>query len=333
MPRRDFLRAAGAVAGGVALGGRSALGALAPRRLPRARLPQGRLLETQPSDCPIDTVVVIMMENRSFDHYLGWLGGDEHYLERGRSRYGKKFTVDAKTDLAYVDAVGKLHRTHHLVRGSAEPHPFRGCGHPIPGHSWYEGQNRAGGRLPRGRHRERHVRVRVLPRRRPPPARAPRAAFHHARPVFRVALRGHVPEPPVCVHRAVERRARGPGAVAPGHVHDSDHLREARARRGSRSPRTTPTSPSSRSGAASSTSSSSRSTITSRSARAAPCPTSWWSRRGSAATCAPTTTRRATSAWASASSARSSTPSPPHRSGRAGSSSSRTTSGAASSTT
>ena len=81
-----------------------------------------------------------MMENRSFDHYLGWLGGDEHYLERGRSRYGKKFTVDAKTDMAYVDAVGKLHRTHHLVRGSAEPHAFRGCGHPIPGHSWYEGR-------------------------------------------------------------------------------------------------------------------------------------------------------------------------------------------------
>ncbi|HEX4530282.1 MAG TPA: alkaline phosphatase family protein [Acidimicrobiia bacterium] len=140
VPRRDFLRAAGAVAGGVALGGRSALGALAPRRLPRKRLPQGRLLDTQPSDCPIDTVVVLMMETRSFDHYLGWLGGDEHYLERGRSRYGKKFTVDAKTDLTYVDAVGTVHHTRHLVRGPAEPQPFRGCGHPIPGHDWYEGR-------------------------------------------------------------------------------------------------------------------------------------------------------------------------------------------------
>src|SRR4051794_5045666 len=98
VPRRDFLRAAGAMAGGVALGGKRALGALAPRsgaaraRKP-AKGPQGRLLDTQPSDCPIDTVVVLMMENRSFDHYLGWLGSDERYLEAGRSRWGSKFTV------------------------------------------------------------------------------------------------------------------------------------------------------------------------------------------------------------------------------------------------
>jgi phospholipase C len=137
--RRDFLRAAGVTLGGVAVGGRSALGALAPRRRP-AKGPQGHLLETQPSDCPIDTVVVLMMENRSFDHYLGWLGGDEGYLDRGRSRYGSKFTVDGKIDQTFVDAVGKKHKTHHLTRGGAEPHPFRGCGHPIPGHGWYAGR-------------------------------------------------------------------------------------------------------------------------------------------------------------------------------------------------
>ena len=34
-------------------------------------------------DCPIDTVVVLMMENRSFDHYLGWLGTDEPTSRRG----------------------------------------------------------------------------------------------------------------------------------------------------------------------------------------------------------------------------------------------------------
>ena len=28
-----------------------------------------------PRNLPIDTIVVLMMENRSFDHYLGWLPG------------------------------------------------------------------------------------------------------------------------------------------------------------------------------------------------------------------------------------------------------------------
>ena len=81
-----------------------------------------------------------MMENRSFDHYLGWLGSDEKYLEAGKSRWGSKFTVDGKIDLTYVDGDGKRHKTHHLTRGDAEPHPFRGCGHPIPGHGWYAGR-------------------------------------------------------------------------------------------------------------------------------------------------------------------------------------------------
>jgi phospholipase C len=68
------------------------------------------------------------------------LAADEHYVERGRSLYGNKFTVDGKTDMTYVDAVGKRHGTHHLARSSAELHPFRGCGHPVPGHGWYAGR-------------------------------------------------------------------------------------------------------------------------------------------------------------------------------------------------
>jgi phospholipase C len=141
LPRRDFLRAAGAVAGGVAFGGRNALGALRPTtRRKQAKGPQGRLLDAQPSDCPIDTVVVLMMENRSFDHYLGWLGRDDEYLDEGRRRWGSKFRVDGKIHFAYVDGDGKRHRTYHLTRRGAEPHPYRGCGHPIPGHGWYAGR-------------------------------------------------------------------------------------------------------------------------------------------------------------------------------------------------
>ena len=81
-----------------------------------------------------------MMENRSFDHYLGWLGNDEEYLDEGRRRWGSKFRVDAKNDLVYVDGDGKRHRTHHLTRAGGEPHPFRGCGHPVPGHGWFAGR-------------------------------------------------------------------------------------------------------------------------------------------------------------------------------------------------
>jgi phospholipase C len=138
--RRDFLRGAGVAAGGIVFGGERALDALASGRKHLPPGPQGHLLDTQASDCPIDTIVVVMMENRSFDHYLGWLGDDDDYLEGGRSRWGRKFRVDGKNDLSYVDAVGKRHRTHHLVRGRAEPHPFRGCGHPIPGHGWDAGR-------------------------------------------------------------------------------------------------------------------------------------------------------------------------------------------------
>ena len=57
------------------------------RRQYRARR-SGSLLDLQPSDCPVDTVVIVVMENRSFDHYLGWLGSDDAYLEAGRRRTG-----------------------------------------------------------------------------------------------------------------------------------------------------------------------------------------------------------------------------------------------------
>jgi hypothetical protein len=38
-----------------------------------------------------------MMENCSFDHYLGWLGSDETYLEAGKSRWGAGSTSTARS--------------------------------------------------------------------------------------------------------------------------------------------------------------------------------------------------------------------------------------------
>jgi phospholipase C len=112
LTRRELLiRGAGAagVAGAAAILGaqasRAATG-IVPTTLP------------PPSTSGIDHVVVVMMENRSFDHFLGWLPGAD-----GR-----------QAGLRFADVDGVKHPTTHLT-------DFQGCGHPDPDHSW------AGGRI------------------------------------------------------------------------------------------------------------------------------------------------------------------------------------------
>ena len=71
MTRREFGRRGAVLAGAAALGPtflRTAAAGMAAQADP--------LLSGAAKECPIDTVVVLMMENRSFDHYLGWLGTD-----------------------------------------------------------------------------------------------------------------------------------------------------------------------------------------------------------------------------------------------------------------
>src|SRR5690242_2730141 len=111
MTRRSFLTGAAALGGAALLPGCSSLldrwrgdERHRPRRLPH------------PSDAPFDTVVVVMMENRSFDHLLGWLPGAD-----GR-----------QAGLTYYDRAGVAHQTHPLAPD------YQGCGHPDPDHS-YEG--------------------------------------------------------------------------------------------------------------------------------------------------------------------------------------------------
>jgi phospholipase C len=91
-----------------------------------------------------------MMENRSFDHAFGWLGSDEAYLERGRSRYGRSFSVDARPHQSYPDAEGALVATYSMS-GGRSPAGFRGCGFDDPDHSWGAGRaQRDGGFLADG---------------------------------------------------------------------------------------------------------------------------------------------------------------------------------------
>ena len=67
-----------------------------------------------PKAAPFDTVVVLMMENRSFDHMLGWLPG-----ANGR-----------QAGLVYADTQGNLHETWPLAPD------FQGCTYEDPDHTW-----------------------------------------------------------------------------------------------------------------------------------------------------------------------------------------------------
>lgn len=78
-----------------------------------ARL-QSRVRLPSPRNMPVDTFVVVMMENRSFDHLLGW-------LPRADGR---------QAGLSYTNSSGQTLSTYPLAPD------FQGCGHPIPGHIW-----------------------------------------------------------------------------------------------------------------------------------------------------------------------------------------------------
>jgi phospholipase C len=104
LSRRRFLGTAAAAAGSLA--GAGALGAVARAAAP-LRLPK-------PGDSGIDHIVVVMMENRSFDHIMGWLPGAD----------------GTQAGLTYLDASGVPHATYALAPD------FQGCAHADPDHSY-----------------------------------------------------------------------------------------------------------------------------------------------------------------------------------------------------
>src|SRR5438132_90072 len=119
--RRRFV--AGAAGAALSLSGLDALAARAgddegERR--RGELPA-------PDRSGIDHVIVVMMENRSFDHLLGWLPQAD-----GR-----------QAGLAYPDTTGKSVPTYPLAPD------FTGCGHPDPDHSYEGGRVAAARRVHR----------------------------------------------------------------------------------------------------------------------------------------------------------------------------------------
>jgi phospholipase C len=118
--RRDFLQRTAVTAGLAAsaglMVGPETLIAQAARAQRRTHLPK-------PKDLPIDTFVVLMMENRSFDHFAGWFPGAD----------GKQ------AGLSYVDDDGKTYQTHPLAPD------YQGCAFHDPDHSWEGGRAQLNG--------------------------------------------------------------------------------------------------------------------------------------------------------------------------------------------
>lgn len=109
--RRDLLK------GIAAAGGLAALGTSEAKAL-ESLLGASTHQLPNPANAPIDTVVVLMMENRSWDHYFSWIKG----------------STDAKHPLTYLDDEGQPHQTSHWAPD------YQGCGYADPSHGWTAGR-------------------------------------------------------------------------------------------------------------------------------------------------------------------------------------------------
>jgi phospholipase C len=123
--RREFLERTAFAAGIAGAAGLSADTILAQAAQASA---QFRPLP-KPRNVPIDHFVLLMMENRSYDHYFGWLKGYS----------------DARQNQKYPDADGHLVATRHASTLGTNGVEWKGCGHPDPGHGWTSGRAQLNG--------------------------------------------------------------------------------------------------------------------------------------------------------------------------------------------
>src|SRR3954451_14967813 len=111
LSRREFLErtAVGAgVAASAALPPSTILAQAAEAHYNRNPLPS-------PRNVPIDHFVILMMENRSFDHYFGWLP-----------------RADSEQHETYTDASGQQLPTRHFSTLGTGGTQYKGCGHVDP---------------------------------------------------------------------------------------------------------------------------------------------------------------------------------------------------------
>jgi phospholipase C len=112
--RRDFLRSVAGISGAT-LASAVSFGQSEQMQSLDASLPSPEL-------SGVEHVVVVMMENRSFDHLLGWMPN-----ANGR-----------QAGLQYLDNSGTAHATYRLT-------DFVGCAHPDPDHSFAGGRSEYNG--------------------------------------------------------------------------------------------------------------------------------------------------------------------------------------------
>src|SRR2546421_466492 len=110
MNRRRFLSTAAGAAAAAAL--LPSCSGSAKTRASATSLPRGGLGD--PRQAPFDTVVLLTMENRSFDHLLGWFPGAD-----GR-----------QAGLTYADSAGTSHRTWPIAPD------WQGWRYADPLHDW-----------------------------------------------------------------------------------------------------------------------------------------------------------------------------------------------------
>ena len=113
--RRDFLGRTAALAGLAGMGSLLPTETLIAEAAKHAR----RKPFPKPRDLPIDTFVVLMMENRSFDHYFGW--------------HPKADAMNAGLSYPNLDHTQSF-PTHRLTPD------FQGCEFRDPNHGWDGGR-------------------------------------------------------------------------------------------------------------------------------------------------------------------------------------------------
>ncbi|HEX5283324.1 MAG TPA: alkaline phosphatase family protein [Bryocella sp.] len=105
--RRQFLR--GAAVSAASLAATASLSCDRPELVSRG-------------DSGIEHIIVVMMENRSFDHMLGWLPGAN----------------GTQAGVSFTDNAGEAHLTYHLTT-------FTGVAHPDPDHTYAGGRSEYNG--------------------------------------------------------------------------------------------------------------------------------------------------------------------------------------------
>src|SRR5215471_13695428 len=116
LSRRNFIRKTAATAAGLSIAG----------AIPSVIAKPNKIKLPKPKNSGIEHIIVVTMENRSFDHFLGWLPGAD----------GKQ------AGLSYTDRNGAVHPTYSLGTD------FTGCGHADPTHGYNDSRTAYdGGRM------------------------------------------------------------------------------------------------------------------------------------------------------------------------------------------